>query len=349
MRVDMDSLSIRDLSPPSTSMAMLQQPTTFVQWMSALRRVKVLYLRGLTKQCSDRCNVLLYESKQPVRKKLTPHTVKLRKLTANQPHPLHATYLYFYSALSIEGMARSTRNLSALKIPTLKLAKAAYEAAASSLPAAEYATDDDLFRDSDALTERSMSTFDASRKIFSPSLSRSSSHVRSSSASSMISNYSTDDYQDVEKPSPLCINKPTSSHPTPTGGINEQPTPVSRTIPSSPASASRPSSITFSASASAWLKSRARDRYNAHLISFAEMLTAHIEVVNNLIRSAEDIQNNRHTAKRIISPLADDEARAEDRRARIAKLRERCWQRERFSADRYMDLCAKALSELSAR
>lgn len=239
-------------------------------------------------------------------------------------------------------------NLSALKIPTLKIAKASYEAAALSLPVVEYIADDHIFQNSDASSERSFSIFNASMKTSTPSPSRPSSPTCFSSPSSVDSHYSFDDYQDVKRPPPLCINKTASSYSKPIGDTSEPTTPVSRTLPSSSIPNTRPSSITFSASASAWLKSRAHDRYNAHLTSFAEMLTAHIIVVNSLIHTAEEVQDNRYAAKRLVSYGADSEAKAEDMRARIVKLRERGWQRERFAPERYMNLCEKALSELSS-
>lgn len=77
------------------------------------------------------------------------------------------------------------------------------------------------------------------------------------------------------------------------------------------------------------------------------MLAAHIEVVKSLISAAEETQGNRYTARRLISYGSDGEARAEDMRDRIVKLRERGWKREPFAPERYMNLCAKALSELS--
>ncbi|ROW14843.1 hypothetical protein VPNG_03806 [Cytospora leucostoma] len=45
----------------------------------------------------------------------------------------------------------------------------------------------------------------------------------------------------------------------------------------------------------------------------------------------------------------DDEARAQDRRERIERLRSNGWRRERFDASRYEGLCEQAMAELAAR
>ena len=244
-------------------------------------------------------------------------------------------------------MGRLTHNFSISKLPMLKTARASYEAAALSLPVAESTNYDHIFQNNDTSSERSFSTFNASVKTTTPSPSRPGSPICSSSPSSIDSHYSIDDYKDIRRPSPLRINKPANSYSNPVSDTNEPSTPVPR-IPHSPSVTSiRPSSITFSASASTWLKSRAHDRYNAHLTSFAEMLAAHLEVVESLISAAEEIQGNRYTARRLINHGSEGEARAEDMRARIVKLRERGWKRARFAPERYMNLCAKALSELS--
>lgn len=78
------------------------------------------------------------------------------------------------------------------------------------------------------------------------------------------------------------------------------------------------------------------------------MLTAHIAVVDGLLVLAEETQANRHAAggKRLPSYGADDETRAEDRKWRIACLREQGWRRQRFQPERYEALCERALEEL---
>lgn len=78
------------------------------------------------------------------------------------------------------------------------------------------------------------------------------------------------------------------------------------------------------------------------------MLTAHIAVVDDLLVAAEESQATRHSAggRRLPSYGADDETRAEDRKWRIARLREQGWRRERFQPERYVALCERALEEL---
>lgn len=45
----------------------------------------------------------------------------------------------------------------------------------------------------------------------------------------------------------------------------------------------------------------------------------------------------------------DDEARAQDRRERIERLRSNGWRRERFDASRYEELCVQAMAELAVK
>lgn len=78
------------------------------------------------------------------------------------------------------------------------------------------------------------------------------------------------------------------------------------------------------------------------------MLTAHIALVDGLLLVVEETQANRHAAagKRLPSHGASEEAKAEDRKWRIARLREQGWRRPRFEPERYATLCERALEEL---
>ena len=107
-----------------------------------------------------------------------------------------------------------------------------------------------------------------------------------------------------------------------------------------------PSLITFSTSTSSWLHSRAYKRYNGHLISFSEMLAKHIRTIDSLIQTTQEAQSARHTIKRMASYGDDEEARARDLKARIARLKAAGWRRERFAPEKYQDLCEEALAEL---
>lgn len=78
------------------------------------------------------------------------------------------------------------------------------------------------------------------------------------------------------------------------------------------------------------------------------MLTTHVEIVDTRLLVIEEMHANRHAAagKRLPSYGADDETKAEDRKWRIARLREQGWRRPRFQPDRYAALCERALEEL---
>ena len=109
---------------------------------------------------------------------------------------------------------------------------------------------------------------------------------------------------------------------------------------------SRPTSITLSASVESWLQARSYERYNNCLAAFAEMIANHIEAVDALIEKTRGVQSARYFTKRLASHGEDEESRAANLRFRIARLKASGWKMERFSPDRYQDLCARALAEL---
>ena len=127
------------------------------------------------------------------------------------------------------------------------------------------------------------------------------------------------------------------------GGPNMYP---SKRHPYEPASTARPSAVTFSPSTSTWLDDRSYDRYNAYLASFAEMLANHISNVDTLIMGTYEAQTARYTIKGSASYGDDEETKAADLRARIARMKAGGWKRERFAPERYQELCAQALAEL---
>ncbi|MCJ1226063.1 hypothetical protein MMC12_002712 [Toensbergia leucococca] len=284
-----------------------EEPNTYNEWKTALQQVKVLYLKRQWKQCVE-------------------NVTKLRI----KPHPMHATYLHFYSATSNEAIARSIHILSISRLQTLDSAKKSYGAAASSLPTVEVApnTQQDKF-------EPPVHSFSTSSSP--PSTPTRATHNPTSSSSpptpSSIdsTNASATSQNDI-------FNPPSPLHP-----IYHQMTSES---PVTPPPTARPSSLAFTPSTISWLHDRSLSRYNAHLSSFAQMLTTHIHTINALIASTEQAQANRYTAKRIASAGDDEETRAADKRARIERMRKEGWVRERFCPDKYRDLCQRALAEL---
>ena len=76
------------------------------------------------------------------------------------------------------------------------------------------------------------------------------------------------------------------------------------------------------------------------------MLAQHISIIDSLIGKAKVAQARGYATKRLASYGEDEEAKAADRKARIATLRAQDWRKERFRPEKYQDLCASAMGEL---
>lgn len=101
-----------------------------------------------------------------------------------------------------------------------------------------------------------------------------------------------------------------------------------------------------------WLRTRARERFTAHLDSFRDLLARHVDVVEGLVHTAEEAQQRSRRAGNRLGgssavggdgDMGDDEER---KSAAVARGRERGWARPRFQPERYTVLCEQALSEL---
>ncbi|MCJ1298490.1 hypothetical protein MMC08_001280 [Hypocenomyce scalaris] len=305
--------------PSSTSMALPTQPTTFDEWRTALRWVKLLFQKRQWRECTARCNKLLLEAKTPT-------------------HPAHLTYLHFYSALSTELVARSSQNVSATKISLLERVKEFYLNAAASLPDPEFGFSNFVNHHSDESSDNTSQTSNPPSRPCTPCPDRTSAPTYRSSLSSVESTEDVfNNQEDLLKPSPLLVSKVHKF----TRGFDAP----ANSTPTRPISAASHKSVAFSVSTSVWLQSRSLDRYNAHLASFADMLDYHIRVVDTLIRDTETAQANRYTCTRLPS-YADEETKVADRRVRIERLKAKGWKRERFAPGRYQELCERALAEL---
>lgn len=326
--------------PSSTSMALPEPPETFQQWKTALEHVHVLFMRGQWKQCSAQCSQILLEGK-------------------TQPHPLHATYLHFHSAVSNEAIARLTHNLSPVKVQLLEQAKIFYETAASSLPQADVGHE--YQEQSDADTRSTCSTLsDQGSDSWSDYLPESSGssqqeHPNPDPSSPSIDSDGFPQAGTKLKPSPLRIRKiPSFRDERTDSGDDEQSdspcirphTHAEQRFSSTAQLDSRPTSVTFSASVDSWLQSRSYERYNNSLAAFAEVIANHISTIDSLIQKTRGVQNARYFTKRLASYGEDEESRAANLRFRIARLKASGWKMERFAPGRYQELCTRALSEL---
>ena len=108
----------------------------------------------------------------------------------------------------------------------------------------------------------------------------------------------------------------------------------------------------------AFLMARSVDRYCENLSGLRAQLSRHSASLNELLSGLKDgqpatprllLQAAAETA-RAASPSGfndSDELRKLDRQARIERLRKNGWQRKRFDARRYEELCETVMSELA--
>ncbi|OJI98774.1 hypothetical protein ASPVEDRAFT_80405 [Aspergillus versicolor CBS 583.65] len=92
-------------------------PSTYEQWKSTLQEIKLLYMQRQYKRCVARSSSILSVAREPI-------------------DPVYKTYLYFYSAISYEAMARHAHEYSRNKIPLLHSALDCFVTCLSVLPAA---------------------------------------------------------------------------------------------------------------------------------------------------------------------------------------------------------------------
>lgn len=287
----------------------------------------------------------------------------------SQSTPLRATCLHFYAAICYDSIARATNDFSKEKIPFLEYARYSYNAAIASLPPKEeHAWEEGACNNRTSLPPDS--AFLQTPEYQTPT-KRGSTHpkdvfptftpipqrrfARESIGALIPSPLQV--HRMSEPRSSLQITSPRSNPAAAAAGLRTNVfqtsqgyppcTPPRNVIPSSPPCffSKRRRSVTFSTSSFQWLQHRSTERYNAHLAGFAELLQGHIENLEELILKVSDVHADRRV-KRLASFRGDREARAADLRERIVRLRAKGWERERFAAERYQELCAMALAEL---
>ncbi|OJJ96535.1 hypothetical protein ASPACDRAFT_16988, partial [Aspergillus aculeatus ATCC 16872] len=90
-------------------------PQSPAGWQVALRAIKLLYAQRQNKQCTARVSELLITAPEPI-------------------HPVHQTFLYFYSAICYEAMGLSAHNYSRNKLPLLHSALDCFTHCSAVLP-----------------------------------------------------------------------------------------------------------------------------------------------------------------------------------------------------------------------
>ncbi|KAI9375477.1 hypothetical protein BJX61DRAFT_549357 [Aspergillus egyptiacus] len=91
-------------------------PSSPAQWRTVLQEIKLLYTQRQYKRCLARSSFLLRSAREPI-------------------HPVHKTYVYFYSAISYEAMGRYAHDYSRNKIPLLHSALDCFVTCLAGLPA----------------------------------------------------------------------------------------------------------------------------------------------------------------------------------------------------------------------
>jgi len=233
--------------------------------------------------------------------------------------------------------------------------KASYEAAALSLPVSDRIADLYPTRDNDSWDTHSTSSTESDILGYYQSSPISSSPRDDASLPSSVESIKFPSETITLKPYPLRIRKSTigvlASTIESTDGhdmhlLNQFPsTPPPAYRPATPP-LPRPTPIRFNHPPAAWLRVCSYERYNADLALFAEMLTNHISTTENMIKTTREAQTMRNFSRKLMNYGDDEEDRAADLKARVARLKATGWRRERFRPDRYQELCERALEEL---
>ena len=229
-------------------------------------------------------------------------------------------------------IARSLHNLAASKLVLINSARISYISALSSLPRELTESSQDCgpsYTDDDSSSGTSSSTSTPSPTTPTPKGRLRGKNLPSKPNLKAASSPPL-------WPSPLHIRKPLA---TLVNGC-EQDT-RRRSLGSS-----KRRNVTFTDSTAKWLRQRATERLNAHLVEFNAMLRYNIEKVIDLAKSTEEAQANRYNGRRLAALEDDEHVKFLDRQDRIRKLKARSWERERFNPKRYQTLCEKALAEL---
>jgi hypothetical protein len=321
-------------------------PYTRADWKRTISEIKRQYINKKYRTCSARCNEILDSIAE-----------------TSQIEPVYLIYLHFYSAASTESCARLLPITSSFRTSLLQQARAHFDQAASLIAAAE----DSILR-----KRRSGSTT-SSPSCHSPSGSISSRAWTPETGMSSPTNsvYSFEDLSAKTHSPPKRVKKVSFSLPQETFRIPE---PIVR--PDSPTLGfddeyfhcgvarqelpdlpkpkfqevelplqDAPVYERLIADDDAFVVARSVGRYREHLSGLRAQLANHSANVDELL-SVKGGQTALADTFKYRTSIGDD-LRALDRQARIERLRESGWQRKRFDARRYVELCDAVLSELA--
>lgn len=274
--------------------------------MVIMDEIKGLYLKRQYKLCSARCIEVLKNIKDPVS---AQETMPDERLTEKQyrVHPLHAIYLSFYVASSLELTARALHVNSSNKLPLLQESLHYYKNAESSMEFASFSANPSVDR---AARQRSCSIASSIRSsvdsVFTHSGSTSSSALPSPTASLCDPNSdneqsNTNTHHPHRKTSGQLRMKKKVSFSTrdhiaitdPESSDDE--TALIDAFPQPPRSTTPTQERESDASISEFLLSRSLARYSAHLSDFQIQIAYHIGSVNAQIHTVQTCRKARRS------------------------------------------------------
>jgi hypothetical protein len=269
-------------------------------------------------------------------------------LMHSQIHPVQLTTLYFFAGLSNDTLARGMPNRSPLLSSIIEDAESCYLKAQQTLPAPISTPDSNGLNPIDEQDEAADSSAPSSVRH-----SLGSQTSTTSTCATSVSGGRNDSPVDwscesspLKKPSPLHVRKYSALPQTPSKQLTESTSLFSLVTASSRRSPPRSSSFSLSSPGSSPEKNGADfvHKYNEDLNDFAEMLANHISGVRAYRRNAEAAHDVWRPSNR--DGAGSKEMDRTEKTVRIARGKERGWMRTRFDAQRYQDVCEKAIAEL---
>ncbi len=334
-------------------------PYTSAEWKRAITEIKRQHFSKRYRACSARCNEILTNIKD-----------------TSQVEPVYLIYLHFYAATSMELCARTLPPHSPSRTNLLQQARTQFGRAAALVGAAE---------DSVVKRVRTGSVSSMSSSCHSPAGSISSRAATPETRLSSPTN-SVCSFDDLAgKPQPAStprkrVKKVSFSLPPPEPPVYRIPEPIVR--PDSPTlgfddeyfhsgiarqdlpevpkplkfeeielplpTVAETPQLQLIPEDDAFLIGRSIDRYCENLSGLRTQLARYSSSLNELLAANEVESAPRSLPKSPLSRSQDDEElRKADRQARIERLRKNGWQRKRFDARRYEELCESVMSELA--
>jgi hypothetical protein len=262
-------------------------------------------------------------------------------------HPVQQTFLYFFAGLSNDTLARSMPYRSPLLPGILEDAESHYLKAQQSLPGPSSNPEFNTLYPIDEHEETAFSFTSGSVRHSLGSQTSNSSTIATSVSGGLNDSFDSSlwDTSPVRKASPLHVRKHYAIPRTPPKQVAELTSLFSPTA-STRSSPQKLSSFSFFTPESSPENNDRHflPKYNEDLSDFAEMLANHLFSIQTFRRNAEAT----HDQWRPSSPtgLGTKMLGPEEKTVRIARGRARGWARPRFNAQRYQDLCERAIAEL---